>query len=199
VVFDLIDELIDVCEADAFHAGLDEVFEIGMCPRCVGTPNSELFAEWVNALHGHIVGRRGVEMLMWADRLFDGLGTVYEYTDYEASQNGTAAAIDHMPKDIILCDWHYDKLVEYPSVTFFTGKGFRVLACPWKGLEAAQTFLGYAAGHVAAPGSLLGTLLTTWCDSSDIARYLLEGRRREESRIVEWCETFDRLTKPAGD
>jgi hypothetical protein len=38
IVFALIDEICDVFETDAFHAGMDEVFYIGSdkCPRCKG-------------------------------------------------------------------------------------------------------------------------------------------------------------------
>lgn len=38
VVFALVDEVCDAFEADAFHAGMDEVFYIGedQCPRCRG-------------------------------------------------------------------------------------------------------------------------------------------------------------------
>ena len=50
IVFELIDELIDAFEADAFHVGMDEVFLIGDkdCPRCKGKDVGELFAKVVN-------------------------------------------------------------------------------------------------------------------------------------------------------
>jgi hypothetical protein len=46
VVFALVDEIVEVFDADAFHAGMDEVFYIGMdrCPRCGGRDKAELFA-----------------------------------------------------------------------------------------------------------------------------------------------------------
>ena len=38
IVFDLMDEICDAFQTDAFHAGMDEVFYIGddKCPRCSG-------------------------------------------------------------------------------------------------------------------------------------------------------------------
>ena len=69
IVFDLGDELAAAFDADAIHVGLDEVFEIGLCPRCKGTPAAELFAEWVNALHEHFARKRGLELIMGGDRL----------------------------------------------------------------------------------------------------------------------------------
>ena len=46
IIFALIDELCDIFESNAFHAGMDEVFYIGddKCPRCGGRDKSELFA-----------------------------------------------------------------------------------------------------------------------------------------------------------
>ncbi len=43
VVFELVDEILAAFKADAFHAGMDEVFYIGQeeCPRCNGRQKSE--------------------------------------------------------------------------------------------------------------------------------------------------------------
>ncbi|MBM4094323.1 MAG: glycoside hydrolase, partial [Planctomycetes bacterium] len=79
IVFELMDELLDAFDADAFHVGLDEVFLIGdeNCPRCKDKEVADLFAKVVNDLHGHLVGDKGVEMLMWSDRLLDAKATGY--------------------------------------------------------------------------------------------------------------------------
>jgi len=69
------------------------------CARCRGKDPADLFARAVNDLHGHIVGQRMVEMLMWADRLLDANST--RYGKWEAADNGTAPAIDRIPKDIL--------------------------------------------------------------------------------------------------
>ncbi len=168
VVFDLADELVDAFQADALHVGLDEVFEIGYCPRCKGTPNAELFAEWLQTLHAHLVGKRNVEMLFWGDRLLDAEAT--GYGEWEASANHTWEQIDAIPRDTIVCDWHYEIRDEYPSIPFFTEHGFRTIACPWKDLQATEAFLNYASAQQS--DKLLGALVTSWCDSGAVARYL---------------------------
>jgi hypothetical protein len=168
IVFDIADELIDAFQADAIHVGLDEVFEIGKCPRCKGTPNAELFAEWVNVLHNHFVDKKKVEMLMWGDRLLDSDST--GYGGWEASANNTWDMIDSIPKNIIICDWHYGERDNYPSIPFFTTKGFRLTVCPWKELKATEAFLRYALNNRTE--KLLGVLQTSWCDSGMVARYL---------------------------
>jgi hypothetical protein len=160
VVFALIDELLDGFEADAFHAGMDEVFIIGSayCPRCRGEDPAKLFARAANDLHKHLVGRRKVEMLIWGDRLLD--AKALGYSEWEASKNGTERAIDLLPKDIIVCDWHYGKRSTYPSVPLLLQKGFRVWPAGWQPFEAAQAFSAYARQQKHA--RLLGYLCTTW-------------------------------------
>jgi len=164
VVFSLIDELIDAFDADAFHAGMDEVFVIASqyCPRCRGGDPAKLFAQAVNDLHAHVVGTRKVEMLIWGDRLLDAKLT--GYSQWEAANNGTSAAIDLIPKDIIICDWHYGKQAAYPSLPLLLEKGFRVWPSGWQPLEAAQAFS--ASARQQKNQHVVGYLCTTWSKAS---------------------------------
>ncbi len=159
IVFDLWDELIDAFEADAVHVGMDEVFMLGSknCPRCRGKNVAELFAGVVNQLHQHLVKEKGVEMLMWGDRLLKSP----EYgSRFAASLVGTHPAIDMVPKDIIMCDWHYPLQDDYPSVRLFQEKGFRVLPATYQELEAALAFI--RCSHRDATDRMLGFLFTYW-------------------------------------
>jgi hypothetical protein len=173
LVFDLMDELIDAFEADAFHVGMDEVFVIASskCPRCKGRNRADVFARAVNDYHRHLVEEKKVTMLMWGDRLLD--AAVMHYSDWEASRNGTAAAIDRVPKDIIICDWHYGKLESYPSVPYLQEKGFRVWPSSWKDAGAAEAFMKYSREHDT--GAVLGQLFTTWVGAGKFCEALLAG------------------------
>jgi hypothetical protein len=160
VVFALLDEIIDAFQADAFHVGMDEVFIMASehCPRCRGGDPAKLFAQEVNTLHRHLVGQRKVEMLMWGDRLLDAQAT--GYSRWEAATNGTARAIDLVPKDIIVCDWHYGQSTNYPSVPLLLEKGFRVWPSGWQPLAAAKAFSAFSRRQQNP--RLLGYLCTTW-------------------------------------
>jgi glycosyl hydrolase family 20 len=160
VVFALIDELADAFDADAFHVGMDEVFIIASeyCPRCKGGDPGKLFAKAANDLHRHIVGERKLEMLMWGDRLLD--STALGYSEWEASKNGTQGAIDLIPKDIIVCDWHYENRPGYPSVPLLLKKGFRVWPSGWQPLDATQAFSHFARQQKS--DRMIGYLCTTW-------------------------------------
>ena len=164
LVFDLFDDLLDAFEGQAFHVGMDEVFVIGHCPRCKGTPNHELFAKAVNDYHGHLVGVRKVEMQMWGDRLLD--AKTMGYGLWESSENDTHQAIDKVPKDIVMCDWHYEVMEDFPSVKFFQQKGFRVWPAGWNKEESIRRFIEVARRD--ATDKMLGWLATTWTDVNDV-------------------------------
>jgi hypothetical protein len=160
VVFDLIDELAEAFEADAFHVGMDEVFLIASehCPRCRGGDPARLFAKAVNDLHRHIVGERRLEMLMWGDRLLD--AKAMNGGEWEYAKNGTAGAVDLIPKDIVICDWHYEKQADYPSVPFLLGNGFRVWPSCWQPLDSAKAFSAFS--HAQKNPRIVGMLCTVW-------------------------------------
>jgi hypothetical protein len=168
IIHDLYGELIDVFEADALHVGMDEVFIIADadCPRCGGKSTAEIFAKAVNDAYDYIVRQRGKEMMMWADRLLDGQATGYGL--WEASMNGTNAAIDMIPPDNIMCDWHYEPKYPlqatpkstFPSTRIFVDKGFRVLPTSFRNVKALDRFIDES---LAVPSDkVLGHLCTVW-------------------------------------
>lgn len=135
VLFDLIDELCDAFEADAFHAGMDEVFYIGeaKCPRCGGLDPAVLFADEVRRIRDHLADKNR-ELWIWGDRLLDGKTT--GLGEWEASYKNTARAIDLIPKDVVICDWHYERADKTPVI--FAMKGLRVVTCPWNRPDVAS-------------------------------------------------------------
>ncbi len=171
IVFPLLAEIAEAFQADALHVGMDEVFLIAseQCPRCRGKDPAELFARAVNDLHKFLVQEKNLTMLMWGDRLLN--AKEMNYSEWEASLNQTDRAIDMIPKDIIICDWHYGKKDEYLSVPYFQQKGFRVLPASWKELDATLALINYSQKHKT--DKMLGHLFTTWYAANDICPALL--------------------------
>ena len=134
IMYALVDELMDAFEATDFHAGMDEVFYIAddKCPRCAGKDPAELFAGEVSKVRDHLA-QKNRKLWIWGDRLLDGRET--GIGEWEAATNGTAPAINMIPKDVFICDWHYER-AELTSV-LFVAKGLRVASCPWKKPEVA--------------------------------------------------------------
>jgi hypothetical protein len=169
VVFALVDELIDAFQADAFHAGMDEVFYIGddRCPRCAGRDKAELFAGEVTRIRDHLA-RRNVELWIWGDRLIDGKTTGIGM--WEASMNQTHRAIDLIPKDVVINDWHYERAD--PTAPLFAAKGFTVVTCPWHDADVAITQVHNTLGYRrdATPEmreKFAGVMQTIWSDAGD--------------------------------
>lgn len=134
VVFDVIDEIMDVFEAKAFHAGMDEVFYLGedKCPRCAGRDKAVLFANEVQTIRDHLA-EHGQELWIWGDRLIDGRNT--GIGEWAASYNDTYKAIDLIPRDVVICDWQYDQ--DNQTAVYFALKGLRVVTCTWNRPQVA--------------------------------------------------------------
>jgi len=204
VLFALIDELAKACEAKSFHVGMDEVFLIGDkdCPRCGEKDPADLFAGEVKVLHDHLK-KIGCRMWMWGDRFLDGKKT--GIGKWEASENGTHPAIDNVPKDIVICDWHYGKAHDTPR--FFAERGFPVVACPWRNSSVALTQLAHIRKtrgdkDKAIAGRALGMVQTTWCGFRrfiEAYRALEEGGKVERSGASESAACFRELFKATRD
>lgn len=164
IVFSLVDELLEVFEASDFHAGMDEVFYIGMeeCPRCGGHDKAELFAGEVWKIRNHLAEKER-KLWIWGDRLLDGKTTGMGM--WEASMNNTHRAIDMIPKDVFICDWHYERPDK--TAVYFAMKGLSVATCPWRNPEVArvqvQDMISFRKGSTAEmKDKFQGIILTQW-------------------------------------
>lgn len=196
VIFDSIDELCDACGSDAFHCGMDEVFILADpdCPNCKGKTKAECFAGEVKALHDHIVST-GRQMWMWGDRFID--GRTNGLGEWEASTNGSFEAVSQVPKDIVICDWHYEHAE--PTPAFFALNGFPVVASPWRKSDLAIEQLGMieairkgANGKIAQKAQ--GMLHTTWCGAEGFIKAYY-GDKKQNRSIEETVKCFKDLFK----
>jgi len=182
VVFDIVDEICDVFEADAFHAGMDEVFYIGeaQCPRCSGRDKAELFAGEVRTIRDHLEFKER-KLWIWGDRLLDGKTT--GLGEWEASYNNTHRAIDMIPKDVIICDWHYERPDQTP--VYFAMKGLSVVTCPWRNpgnavLQAQDMVKFRKSSTPEIKDRYMGMVQTVWSGAGQFLDSFY-GRRKETS------------------
>ena len=148
ILFDILDEIIEVVKPKKYiHMGHDEVYEIGVCPVCRKSTPARLLADDISRIHAHLK-QKGLTMMMWADML-------QPVTKYE-----TSAAIDLIPKDIIMLDFiwyfHMSKDIEDNLLA----KGFRVLF----GNMYSSHFPRYES-RIQKPG-ILGAQTSTWVGTS---------------------------------
>ena len=195
VVFDLVDEICDVFETDAFHAGMDEVFYIGheQCKRCYGKDKAELFAGEVTTIRNHL-NEKNRELWIWGDRLIDGKTTGIGL--WEGSYNNTHRAIDMIPKDIVICDWHYER--PDPTAALFASKGLNVVTCPWRNpsnaVEQEKLMRMFIAGATKeTKPKYLGMVQTVWNSAEGFIKSY-KGKANPE-RADKSADCFKELVK----
>jgi len=191
VVFALVDEIVEVFETNAFHAGMDEVFYIGdnQCPRCAGKNKADLFADEVTKIRNHLA-ENDIELWIWGDRLLDGNSTGLGM--WEASINHTFPAIDMIPKDVVICDWHYERPDK--TAVYFAMKGFRVITCTWRtpsvGVAQVRDMAQFRAD--ATPemkDRYLGMMQTIWTSARLFIMEYYTPEPEEEEELSQ-VETF---------
>ncbi|MGI9319709.1 MAG: family 20 glycosylhydrolase [bacterium] len=191
VLFDVIDEIVEVFEADAFHAGMDEVFFLGEDERCIGRDKAELFAGEVTTIRNHLA-KNNKELWIWGDRLIDGKVTGIGL--WEASYNNTHRAIDMIPKDVVINDWHYER--PDPTAAYFALKGFKVITCPWRFPEVTkkqlQMMLDFKEGATdAVKDNYQGMLHTVWTSAENtIEQFYGRQDANNVRRGGNWVEAF---------
>lgn len=202
VVFSLVDELCEAFESDSFHAGLDEIFYLGekKCPRCGGKNKAVLFADEIKRIHAHLASKNR-KLWMWGDRLLE--GNVSGLGEWEASLNDTHPAIELIPNDIVICDWHYVR--PHPTATYFALKGFPVVACGWRNetnsVTQARDMLHFKAlAPKKMAGRYLGVMQTVWSSWDGFLKDFnsqKEGGWKARTTPASFHKLFDFLNQPA--
>jgi Glycosyl hydrolase family 20, domain 2/Glycosyl hydrolase family 20, catalytic domain len=102
ILFDVIDEYLDVLKPRRVHIGHDEWRAGAFCPRCRGQDTGELYARDVQKIQEHLRAK-GVEAWMWGDHFVDrhnrfgkrwseGGAVRYERPDTASARDRLAAA-----------------------------------------------------------------------------------------------------------
>ena len=201
IVFELVDEICNVFEANAFHAGMDEVFYIGneKCPRCSGKDKAVLFAGEVKKIRDHL-NESGKELWIWGDRLIDGRATGVGM--WEGSFNNTHPAVDMIPKDVVICDWHYERPDK--TAVYFAMKGLRVITCGWRnpdvGIAQVKDMNSFRQGStMVMRDRFLGIMETVWSPAASFVRSFYTNNSANRN-VPENCfrAMFDELRKIEG-
>jgi len=116
LLFDVLDEYIDVLKPTVVHVGHDEWrIPWGVCPLCRRKDPRELYAQDINKIHDHLA-QRGVRMSIYGDHLIEPLrgvrlqkastpaGQPYEIPGALSSEQIKS----QIPKDILVYNWFWD-------------------------------------------------------------------------------------------
>ncbi len=142
------------------HIGGDESWNFATCPECRKQASrmgrGRMLADFFNRVNS-IVKMNGKRTMLWHDMLF--------YYDN---------CLEHLDKDIIICDWHYKPIERHPGISIYNWiktdflaayqqQGLTVYICPkskckyYEEADNIKTFIEYSKPHKPA-----GFLNTTW-------------------------------------
>jgi hypothetical protein len=116
LLFDVLDEYIDVMKPRMVHVGHDEWrMPWGICPLCKGKDPRELFAQDINKIHDYLSTKR-IRMALWGDHLIEPLRG--RRLKKIANPQGTPYAVPGalspeqvkrlIPRDILIFNWFWD-------------------------------------------------------------------------------------------
>ena len=115
LLFDVLDEYIDVIKPGMVHIGHDEWrIPWGVCPLCRGKDPRELYAQDINRIHDHLA-QRGIKMSIYGDHLIEplrGMRLKKERTPqgqpYETPGGLSPEQVRKLiPKDILVYNWFW--------------------------------------------------------------------------------------------
>jgi len=119
LLFDVIDEVLEVFRPAAVSIGHDEWYTPCLCPTCATQDAAELLARDVTKIHGYLAAR-GIEVEMFGDKLLDartpdgrGQGGAfrivenYETSEVYATMPATWRAVGLIPKDVLVANWYW--------------------------------------------------------------------------------------------
>ena len=161
-IVDLADELHEAFGRPPYmHIGCDEA-DPPSCAACRAQPYVELFFSHFTAVCDHLRAK-GARAMMWHDMLLKAGDP--RWKGFQANgTDETEALLPRLPKDVVICDWHYGKsdLQEsepksQPTLDHFKASGLDVLTCPWDDPVATM-----AQGRYAAKIGLFGVMGTLW-------------------------------------
>lgn len=157
---DIFDEMCPAFSGtDFFNAGCDEVGDLGTGQSkelAARTGKAGLYAQHMNRVHD-LLKARGKRMMMWGDMLL-------QYPE----------AMDLIPKDTIILDWHYGPARDYLSIVQFRRKGFEVFVVPalsswcrlfpdyYTALDNIEWFIRRGREHGA-----IGSMTCNWGDDGN--------------------------------
>lgn len=158
----IYDEAINLFQPRYFHIGHDEIHLFNRFPYhepCKQRGLTQLFVD--DVLHHYLRFRqRGIRTMMWGDMLLhqseSADGAAFAESPEEAQRRRNL-----LPKDILICDWHYqprppEEFVQ-KNLKVLQSAGFQVIATTW---YTPMNIYNFA--KAAQQANIVGLLQSTW-------------------------------------
>lgn len=132
LVFDVLDEIVDVFNPPYVHIAHDEWYQVGVCDKCKDKDHAQLYADDVWKIYNHLQ-ERGVGAMVWGDKLLNN-----RQSDGSNTQGGGVQTY-RTPTDetITIKGKEYHVHDEDWEATAFEGKGGVLFTVPptWKAVD----------------------------------------------------------------
>jgi hypothetical protein len=195
ILFDCMNEIVDVLQPRTIHIGHDEVYTMHRCPECRKHSAAELFAEDVTRIYGWLA-ERGIRTVMWCDKLLDidhpsgeRYGGVMRRVFKGKKQwvmPPTASAIDSIPRDVGFVDWYW--MLDDRTPELMTERGFSEIVFGNFTPGAMEHWREYRD-----MGIVKGAELSTWVGASEdiLARHVSFPHLFIEGAANLWWTEYD--------
>jgi len=126
IVFDILEEILEVFEPKVVNIGHDEMYSIGVCERCKDTEPYELYVRDITKIHDWLA-ERGIRTMMWGEKL---LPVITKAGKHYGGAGGRRISgkkeyepvpllfycQDQLPRDIIMLHWYAPFGIQYDYV-----------------------------------------------------------------------------------
>ena len=172
LLFEIMDEYIELMGCRTVHIGHDEWRTAGCCPKCKEQSTADLYTQDVIRIYHHLA-EKGVAVWMWGDHFFSGHcetgrslgaqgGPVWYLTP---DTKGAAAKVREACPDIVLCNWSWSMRdadgKQGAGDAELRAKGFRFLYGNFHG-SMMEDWPGRATKFEA-----LGAEVSSWCRADE--------------------------------
>jgi hexosaminidase len=117
LLFDILDEVIDVFGCKMVHIGHDECYSLAVCPDCRDKAPEDIYADDVKKIQSYL-RTRGIGIMMWADKplhtaaVKEGEIPFHPYAEV-------------LPRDAVMLHWYWNFNVDDDLI--FHEHGFRMM------------------------------------------------------------------------
>ncbi|OGT31931.1 MAG: hypothetical protein A2W28_04480 [Gammaproteobacteria bacterium RBG_16_51_14] len=160
-LFSLYEEILNIYEPATLLIGHDEIQGLSVYAAGSGKTTAEILEMDIRRIHDWL-NRRSVRTAMWGDMLLDhgqweaAVGSANSQNPFFRS-GATHHALQNIPGDILILDWHYEEKKSYDSIGNFRRNGLRVAGVTWYDPKAARNMaesVKYSGGQ--------GIIATDW-------------------------------------
>lgn len=147
IVYDIIDEVIEVVRPKRYvHIGHDEVYHLGLCPKCKEKGAPRVYVEHVTALHDYLA-KKGLKTMLWSDMLHTNMYYTGEHFD---------SVKRDLPKDLMLLDFTWYFHLDTDIEDFLLPEGYNIMM----GNLYSSHYPRYSS-RIAKKG-MVGGQISTW-------------------------------------